>query len=53
MVRKAKKYLLPMIYGGVYGFEEEEDAKIKIKPEHAIFISFGVGLLILFLKFFI
>jgi preprotein translocase subunit Sec61beta len=53
MVRKAKKYLLPMIFGGVYGFEEEEEAKIKIKPEHAILISFGIGTLILLLRFLI
>jgi len=53
MVKKAKKYLMPSGYGGLLYFEEEPEAKIKLKVEHVIYISIAIGLLILFLRFLI
>ena len=53
MVRKAKKYLLPLAFGGLYGFEEEEDAKIKIKAEYFVYFVLGLSFLLIFLKFLI
>ncbi|MEM0481020.1 MAG: hypothetical protein QXQ14_02470 [Candidatus Aenigmatarchaeota archaeon] len=53
MVRKAKKYLLPLTFGGLYGFEEEEEAKIKIKAEHFVYLTIGLSILLILLKFLI
>ena len=39
--------------GGLLSYPEEAESKIKIKPEHVIYFSIGVAILVAILRIFI
>lgn len=42
MAEEEKKYL-PMTTAGIVGYREESESKIKLKPEHVLFV---IGILV-------
>jgi len=50
MSKKEKTYL-PLGIGGLIRYGEEEDSKIKIKPEKLVYILVGIGVSLIILKF--
>ena len=52
MAKKNKTYL-PLGIGGLIRYHEEEDSKIKIKPEKLVYILIGVGSVLVILKFLV
>jgi preprotein translocase subunit Sec61beta len=50
MSKKEKTYL-PLGIGGLIRYGEEEDSKIKIKPEQLVYILVGIGVSLIVLKF--
>jgi preprotein translocase subunit Sec61beta len=52
MTRKQKTYL-PLGMGGLIRYGEYEESKIKIKPEHVVYILVGIGMILIFLNFLI
>lgn len=49
---KERRIYAPAGYGGIIRYPEEEKSKIKIKPQHVIWIVLGVVLLELILHLF-
>lgn len=50
MSKKEKTYL-PLGIGGLIRYGEEEESKIKIKPEQLVYILVGIGVSLIILKF--
>lgn len=50
MSKKEKTYL-PLGIGGLIRYGEEEESKIKIKPEQLVYILVGIGVSLIVLKF--
>jgi len=50
MSKKEKAYL-PLGIGGLIRYGEEEESKIKIKPEQLVYILVGIGVSLIVLKF--
>jgi len=52
MGKKEKTYL-PLGIGGLIRYGEEEESKIKIKPEQLVYILVGIGIILIVLKFLV
>ena len=52
MAKKDKVYL-PLGMGGIFRFEEEEKHLIKLKPIHLVYITIGIILFEILLRFLI
>ncbi len=39
MVRRQRRVVMPMSFGGLIRFPEEEDMKFKIKPKQVLWLS--------------
>lgn len=52
MAKKDKIYM-PLGVGGVIRYSEEEESKIKLKPEHLVYLIIGIIAIELFLKLFL
>jgi len=52
MARKDRRYL-PMGIGGLIRYGEEEESKIKLKPEQLVYILVGIGITLILLRFLI
>ena len=52
MVKRQKTYL-PVGAGGLIKYGEEEESKIKIKPEQLVYILIVIGAILIYLKFLI
>jgi len=52
MAKKEKTYL-PLGIGGLIRYGEEEESKIKIKPEQLVYILVGIGATLIVLKFLV
>jgi preprotein translocase subunit Sec61beta len=50
MSKKEKTYL-PLGIGGLIRYGEEEDSKIKIKPEQLVYILVAIGVSLIIFKF--
>lgn len=50
MSKKEKTYL-PLGIGGLIRYGEEEESKIKIKPEQLVYILVGIGVSLIIFKF--
>ena len=50
MAKKDKIYM-PMGIGGLIKYGEEEESKIKLKPEHLVYIIIALAIFEIFLKF--
>lgn len=53
MAKQKDKVYLPLGIGGLIRYREEEETRIKLKPEQLIYLSTGLGILLLILRFFI
>jgi len=49
MTKKEKIYM-PMGIGGLIKYGEEEESKIKLKPEHLIYVVVSIAVLEIILK---
>jgi preprotein translocase subunit Sec61beta len=52
MARKDRRYL-PTGIGGLIRYGEEEESKIKLKPEQLVYILVGIGITLILLRFLI
>ena len=50
MSRKERRYL-PLGIGGLIRYAEEEESKIKLKPEQLVYILIGIGISLIVLRF--
>ncbi len=50
MAKKAKSYL-PLGIGGLIRYGEEEESKIKLRPEQLVYILVGIGITLIVLNF--
>jgi preprotein translocase subunit Sec61beta len=48
---KRDKIYFPFGIGGLIRYGEEEESKIKLKPEQLIYISVGVAVVLILLRF--
>lgn len=49
MAKKDKIYM-PMGVGGLIKYGEEEESKIKLKPEHLVYLIIGIAVIEIVLK---
>jgi len=50
MAKKDKVYV-PMGIGGLIRYGEEEESKIKLKPEQLVYVLVGIGVVLVVLHF--
>ncbi|MCS7094120.1 MAG: preprotein translocase subunit Sec61beta [Candidatus Aenigmarchaeota archaeon] len=51
MTKQKDKVYLPVGMGGLIRYGEQEETKLTIKPEHLIYLSVGLGILLVVLRF--
>ncbi len=51
MVKRRNRVYMPMGTGGLLRYPEEEETRIKLKPEHVVYLSLLVAIGVVFLRF--